>query len=144
MARICTPHQGAHGHRDRQHLLAVLHLRGADDGREDAAEILQGLTAADDQAGEARRGDHVQIGRQEGGRVEDAEAGHAQHAVQEVAGEVARQVLPDEALVLGLGLFEAGRRRHLRLDGLYAVGCYVHAPCRLQGPAAPEPSWSYR
>ena len=72
-------------------------------------------------------GDQVQIGRQEGRRVEDAKAGHAQHAVQEVAGEVARQVVPDEPLVGGLGLFEGLLHRQFARRQRSACPCSVSA-----------------
>src|SRR5580704_4029069 len=41
----------------------------------------------------------MQIGRNERGRIDEPKAGHAQHAVHEVAGEIALQVLPDELFV---------------------------------------------
>ena len=77
----------------------MLDLSGAKDRRDHAAGLLQTHAEADQQAG---AGEGVQIGGQEGRRVEQAKARHPQHAVQIVAGIVAAQVVPDELLVLGL------------------------------------------
>jgi len=99
------PHHGTEPHRKRQDVLAVLDQRRTHDGRHHTAELLQPQPQPDDHIG---TGQHMQIGRNEGRRIEQAKPRHPQHAVQEMAGIIALQVLPDEfligrlALVLGL------------------------------------------
>ena len=142
-AQDLHPHQGAHQDRGRQHALAVLDLRGADDRRDHLADLLQRKAKPDDGVGagqhaqarrqdaQAVRGQQVQIGRHEGRGVDQAKAGHAQHAVQVVGGVVAPQVGPDEPLVLGL---------RLRLLG---VGCRG-LPRRRVRPPRSRSGWRSR
>ena len=76
----------------------MLDLRRAGDGRDHAAELLQAGAEADE---EIRARDQMQIGRNEGRRVDQAKARHAEHAVHEMAGIVAAQILPHEAFIGG-------------------------------------------
>ena len=92
-AETAHPEGGGHD------LLAVLDGSGTEDRRDDAAHLLQGL--GEPHYG-VRAGNHVDVDRHEGRRVDQPEARHAQHAVQVVADVVALQVIPDEGLVLGL------------------------------------------
>ena len=92
-AETAHPEGGGHD------LGAVLDGSGAEDRRNNASDLLQGLGEPHNGV---RAGYHVDVDRHEGRRVDQPEAGHAKHAVQVVADVVALQVVPDEGLVFGL------------------------------------------
>ncbi len=83
---------------------AMLDLGGADHAGDHAAELLQRQPEADDHI---RAREHVQIGRHEGRRVDEAEARHAEHAVEEMRGVIDLQLGANEAVIGGFALFGA-------------------------------------
>jgi hypothetical protein len=102
-------HLHAHGHAHQeaggQHAPAVLHHAGREDRGERHA---QGLEAPRQAHHQARARELVHVERDEGGRVEQPEAGLSEQSVGEVGQVVAAQVAPD----LGLeGLLAHARTR---------------------------------
>ena len=98
MPRICTRIIVPRNIETGRIRCAMLDLRRAGDRRDHAAELLQAGAEADE---EIRTRDQMQIGRDEGRRIDEAKARHAQHAVHEMAGIVAAQIPPHEALIDG-------------------------------------------
>jgi hypothetical protein len=95
----------------------VLDLCGTENRRNHAADLLQ---TQGDTYDRVRARDQVKIGWQKGRGVDQAKAGHAQHAMQVVSDIVAFQIVPDEALIgLFLGSHGICFQAHLRLCGAF-------------------------
>ena len=79
------PHQTAEQHRGPLHVAAVLGQRRAQQRRHEHSQALAGRSRAHRQTG---AGQQVDVGRQEGRRLEQAEPGHAEQAMGEQGGVV--------------------------------------------------------